>query len=411
MNRFEKTSNDLTALAPKWSERGHLLAALPKHLADSQEAIKSQQNIDKEMTDLSLIASAWLKSQQQKELLEARLKRFKETAGYPSMASVLPIPAVVGITNKEQAMNNLDKAASFDSAMGKSAGLFWKKLDRPVGIKSLFGPDDGATSMRLDAERIMEPRLLTRLFSSPRKDYDHMFSAIKLNEEYGEDRDSPGNQALATPEGRAMLASYMLPRWYPDRYKQEGDSPIGGEDIFENAVYRAKPGLKKAASFGAMMGKIAADPRIFDAPYAKGPGSNGVQHIVNSPAQDARMLNSTGEADSQLYGLRAPVGFTNHGSEGFSRDKNPKDLYNRDGSKRYGMKVKDSVPASSWRSKPVSYKVDEIQNEKHYNEMTNMNRANPPKDINGVPAARARISNQQDSNAAQTLPYLLSKKF
>jgi len=122
MNRFEKTSNDLTALAPKWSERGHLLAALPKHLADAQEAIKSQQNIDKEMTDLSLIASAWLKSQQQKELLEARLKRFKETAGYPSMASVLPIPAVVGITNKEQAMNNLNKAAEFGAMMGKMAG-------------------------------------------------------------------------------------------------------------------------------------------------------------------------------------------------------------------------------------------------------------------------------------------------
>ena len=432
---YIKASNDLTALAPKWSERGHLLAALPKHLADAQEAIKSQQNIDKEMTDLSLIASAWLKSQQQKELLEARLKRFKETAGYPSMASILAAPAIVGNTNKEHAMNNLNKAAEFGSAMGKSAGLFWKKLDKPVGIKaiwgneddpadshdpvdfdrptvharlgayrtmeprlltrlfsspskdyknmlagmqsvidrepdadqggvglespigraiwashflpsmlsdrysfgtdaplgnedvfedtrtpyykglqghmkshgmpfpealkqithpeilnpklkgggikiedikmdksaglfwkkldkpvgikSLFGPDDGATSMRLDAERTMEPRLLTRLFSSPRKDYDHMLSAIKLNEEYGEDRDSPANQALATTEGRAMLASYMLPRWYPDRYKQEGDSPIGGEDIFENAVYQAGPRLKKIASFGAMMGKMA----------------------------------------------------------------------------------------------------------------------------------------------------------
>ena len=458
MNRFEKTSNDLTALAPKWSERGHLLAALPKHLADAQEAIKSQQNIDKEMTDLSLIASAWLKSQQQKELLETRLKRFKETAGYPSMASILAAPDVVGNTNKEHAMNNLNKAAEFGSAMGKSAGLFWKKLDKPVGIKaiwgneddpadshdpvdfdrptvharlgayrtmeprlltrlfsspskdyknmlagmqsvvdrdpdadnggvglespigraiwasdflpsmladrysygtdaplgnedvfedtrtpyykglqghmkshgmpfpealkqithpeilnpklkgggikiedikmgksaglfwkkldkpvgikSVWGPSTGATAMRLDAERTMEPRLLTRLFSSPRKDYDHMFSAIKLNEEYGEDRDSPANQALATAEGRAMLASYMLPRWYPDRYKQEGDSPIGGEDIFENAVYpiwvpdrklqmaliaerenavyRAKPGLKKAASFRDIMGKMAS---------------------------------------------------------------------------------------------------------------------------------------------------------
>ena len=119
---YIKASNDLTALAPKWSERGHLLAALPKHLADAQEAIKSQQNIDKEMTDLSLIASAWLKSQQQKELLETRLKRFKETAGYPSMASILASPVVVGSTNKEQAMNNLNKAAEFGSAMGKMAG-------------------------------------------------------------------------------------------------------------------------------------------------------------------------------------------------------------------------------------------------------------------------------------------------
>lgn len=121
MNSLEKTSNDLTVLAPKWSERGHLLAALPKHLTDAQAAIKSQQNIDKEMTDLSLIAGAWLKSQQQKELLETRLKRFKETAGYPSMASVLPIPAVVGSTNKEQAMNNLNKAAEFGAMMGKIA--------------------------------------------------------------------------------------------------------------------------------------------------------------------------------------------------------------------------------------------------------------------------------------------------
>lgn len=118
---YIKASNDLTALAPKWSERGHLLAALPKHLADAQEAIKSQQNIDKEMTDLSLIASAWLKSQQQKELLETRLKRFKETAGYPSMASILAAPDVVGNTNKEHAINRFAKAAAFGAMMGKMA--------------------------------------------------------------------------------------------------------------------------------------------------------------------------------------------------------------------------------------------------------------------------------------------------
>lgn len=147
MNRLEKTSNDLTVLAPKWSERGHLLAALPKHLTDAQEAIKSQQNIDKEMTDLSLIAGAWLKSQQQKELLETRLKRFKETAGYPSMASVLPTPAVVGISNKEQAMNNLNKAAEFGAMMGKRAGT-GQQMGTPNGVPATppRGPGVGGAS-------------------------------------------------------------------------------------------------------------------------------------------------------------------------------------------------------------------------------------------------------------------------
>jgi hypothetical protein len=407
MNRFEKTSNDLTALAPKWSERGHLLAALPKHLADSQEAIKSQQNIDKEMTDLSLIASAWLKSQQQKELLETRLKRFKETAGYPSMASVLASPAVVGSTNKEQAMNNLDKAAEFGAMMGKSMGKSARVMIMAGNINNLEGAGKGAlVGGGLGA-------LGGALYGAIRPGH--------LNYE------SSGLDALETTGPEEHRRSYVDDKGNEKHYyvDDKGNVMMKRRGVLGGSVVHGLAGgllgvlgggmigsfSPKSASFGAMMGKIAADPRIFNAPYAKGPGSNGVQHVVNSPAQDAQMRNSTGDADSQLYGLRAPVGFTNHGSEGFSRDKNPKDLYNRDGSKRYGIKVKDSVPASSWRSKPVSYKVDEIQNEKHYNEMTNMNRANPPKDINGVPAARARISNQQDSNAAQTLPYLLSKKF
>lgn len=78
---------DLTKLAPKWGEREHILAALPKHLTDTQAAINTGGNVDKEMTDLALIANAWLRSQQQKELLAARLKKFKETAGYPSLAA------------------------------------------------------------------------------------------------------------------------------------------------------------------------------------------------------------------------------------------------------------------------------------------------------------------------------------
>lgn len=82
----KQASADLTKFAPKWSDRAHLLAALPKHLTDTQTALSTQGDIDKEMTDLALISRAWLKSQKQKELLAARLKKFQETAGYPSLA-------------------------------------------------------------------------------------------------------------------------------------------------------------------------------------------------------------------------------------------------------------------------------------------------------------------------------------
>jgi 8-oxo-dGTP pyrophosphatase MutT (NUDIX family) len=85
---LKKTAADITKLAPKWSDRGHLLAALPKHLTDTQAAISTPGgNVDKEMTDLALIAHAWMKSQRQKELLAARLKKFQETAAYPSLAA------------------------------------------------------------------------------------------------------------------------------------------------------------------------------------------------------------------------------------------------------------------------------------------------------------------------------------
>jgi|688.fasta_scaffold1411580_1 hypothetical protein len=130
-------------------------------------------------------------------------------------------------------MNRLEKVASFGAMMGKKAGLFWKKLDRPVGIKSIWNDPDGSiTSMRLDAERTMEPRLLTRLFSSPEKDYARVLSMLQK----GEDNDS----IYKGPEGRAMLASYGLPVTYPDRYKAEGDSLIGNEDIFEDARTQKK---------------------------------------------------------------------------------------------------------------------------------------------------------------------------
>lgn len=86
-----KAAADITKLSPKWSNREHLLAALPKHLTDTQTAMSTPGgNVDKEMIDLGLIARAWLKSQQQKELLAARFKKFQETSAYPSLALQTP---------------------------------------------------------------------------------------------------------------------------------------------------------------------------------------------------------------------------------------------------------------------------------------------------------------------------------
>lgn len=100
-----KQSSDLTKLAPKWSDRAHLLAALPKHLTDTQTAISNQGDIDKEMTDLALISRAWLKSQKQKELLAARLKKFQETAGYPSLALPAKLAAVYNFEGDVQGVS------------------------------------------------------------------------------------------------------------------------------------------------------------------------------------------------------------------------------------------------------------------------------------------------------------------
>ena len=103
-----KAAADITKLSPKWSDREHLLAALPKHLTDTQAAMSTPGgNVDKEMTDLALIARAWLKSQQQKELLAARLKKFQETAAYPSLALQPPSLTMAAAKEKLAAAMNL----------------------------------------------------------------------------------------------------------------------------------------------------------------------------------------------------------------------------------------------------------------------------------------------------------------
>jgi GNAT superfamily N-acetyltransferase/2'-5' RNA ligase len=80
-----KTAN-LTKMAPKWSDREHLRAALREHLADATAAIDDDDKLDKEMTDLALISEAYKRSQLKKEQIRERLKKFQQYAASPSLA-------------------------------------------------------------------------------------------------------------------------------------------------------------------------------------------------------------------------------------------------------------------------------------------------------------------------------------
>ena len=305
-------------------------------------------------------------------------------------------------------MNNLNKAAEFGALMGKSMGKSARVMILAGNINNPEGAGKGA----------LVGGGLGALGGA-------IYGAIRpghLNYE------SSGLDALETTGPEESRRSYLDDKGNEKHYyvDDKGNVMMKRRGVLGGSVVHGLAGgllgvlgggmigsfSPKSASFVAMMGKLAADPRILNAPYSKSPNSNGVTQVANSPSEDARMRSSHADAEAELFGLRAPLGFSREmykHREGYARNKNPKANVNRDG----GMQIPriDDTPASPWRSGYTSPKVDDIQNEKHYNEMANMNKANPPKNINGVPAARARLSNQQNSNAAEVLPYLAGKKF
>lgn len=89
---------DLTSLAPKWSDKAHLLAALRTHLSDTGTALDTPSQ-DKELADLSLILDAYRKSQLKEQLLSERIAKFKQYALAPSLAETLQ-DKVAAVTNK-----------------------------------------------------------------------------------------------------------------------------------------------------------------------------------------------------------------------------------------------------------------------------------------------------------------------
>jgi hypothetical protein len=166
--------------------------------------------------------------------------------------------------------------------------------------------------------------------------------------------------------------------------------------------------LAEAREFGRTMGRLANASRnnILDPRQDSTPKGSGIKTIVNSPSENERRTFNTGEALSQLWGGMDPKGFVNPNSwYGTNRDN--KNQLSRAKDPRLG----DNSPvASQWRSANVPDKVRELSNEKHYAELANMNRANPPKDINGIPAARISANEQYNTNAAHVLPYLINPK-
>lgn len=179
--RDTKAAADITKLSPKWSDREHLLAALPKHLTDTQAAMSTPGgNVDKEMTDLALIARAWLKSQQQKELLAARLKKFQETAAYPSLALQTPAAAILpsskvlpqalskGLTDEQGHASNdqVAKAAAADhlqkDARDYEEEKLTDKLARTQILKELLAAKEHSDNKRYAAKHDILARLMAK---------------------------------------------------------------------------------------------------------------------------------------------------------------------------------------------------------------------------------------------------------
>lgn len=87
----EKTGS-LTELAPKWSEREHLIEALRTHLQDAQPSLDADTE-QKELVDLGLILDAYRASQvpTDSQLLKDRLNKFQQYADAPSLAKTAKI--------------------------------------------------------------------------------------------------------------------------------------------------------------------------------------------------------------------------------------------------------------------------------------------------------------------------------
>ena len=103
----EKTGSDaseLVDLAPKWSDKSHIIAALKQHLNDTQANLGTDKE-DKELVDLGLILDAYRQTQMPSysDLLKDRLAKFTEYADAPSLGKTASL---------RELLRNLDSGSS-----------------------------------------------------------------------------------------------------------------------------------------------------------------------------------------------------------------------------------------------------------------------------------------------------------
>ena len=87
MNKQANDNSYLSTLAPKWSDKSHIVAALRDHLTDASGALDTELEA-KEIADLALITDAYRRAHVPQELMDKRKAKFEEYAASPSMGTV-----------------------------------------------------------------------------------------------------------------------------------------------------------------------------------------------------------------------------------------------------------------------------------------------------------------------------------
>ena len=126
----------LSTLAPKWSDKSHIVAALRDHLTDASGALDTELEA-KEIADLALITDAYRRAHVPQELMDKRKAKFEEYAASPSMGTVddvyvqSAVPAASRALVKKHGLLSaqalLDNPEALEAVLGSREGTDWEE--------------------------------------------------------------------------------------------------------------------------------------------------------------------------------------------------------------------------------------------------------------------------------------------